>query len=276
MSDYAEYIAGSVSGIIRIGVGYPIETLKVRIQTAYGDRSILSNTKKIYRNEGIRGFYRGSFGLFIGSSILTSIEFGTYSKFAKYIGSNSNTTNFIGGTLAGFAQSPLTIPIEHIRNRMQVTSLTGGEYKNSYDAYKKIYMNHGMRGIYKGSILTIIRDAPSTGLYFMAYKMTEGKLQNMATNNGFKSIIPGISGVVAGLAFWVPIYPIDVIKNRIQTDEFTKQTMKYNGAVDCAKQLYKSDGILGFYRGFNACLLRSIPVHFAMFLCYENIMGYLS
>jgi len=276
MSNYAEYIAGSMSGVIRIGVGYPIETLKVRIQTIYGDKSILSNTQKIYRTEGIRGFYRGSFGLFIGSSILTSIEFGTYSKVSKYIGTNSNTTNFIGGTLAGFVQSPLTIPIEHIRNRMQVTSLMGEKYKNSYDAYKKIYMNYGLKGIYKGSILTIIRDTPSTGLYFMSYRMTENRLQYMDKNNRLKSIAPGISGVVAGLAFWIPIYPIDVIKNRIQTDGFNKSAMKYNGMFDCAKQLYKSDGILGFYRGFNACLLRSIPVHFAMFLCYENIMIYLS
>ena len=36
------------------------------------------------------------------------------------------------------------------------------------------------------------------------------------------------------------------------------------------KDVYKTKGILGFYRGFNLALLRCIPLHGGVFLGYET------
>ena len=294
---YNEYIAGFASGLIRIGIGYPIETLKVRTQTMYKNTDIFQNIKTMVKTDGIRGFYRGSIGLFAGSSIITSMEFGSYGLAQKYLENNTNwnglSSHFLGGAFAGGFQAPLTIPVEHIRNIMQTTN-KDSIYKNSYDAYKKIFLAHGLKGIYRGSILTLFRDVPGTGSYFATYHTSLNMLNSRLTHIGkadkenkisetlvsrdkqriLKTLIPGIAGIFAGLGFWLPVYPLDVIKSKIQTDNFEKPT--YKSYLDCTKKTWTNEGIRGFYKGFNVCLLRSIPVHFFMFICYEKTLSYLN
>ena len=72
---------------------------------------------------------------------------------------------------------------------------------------------------------------------------------NRDKNNNF------IAGLVAGLVGAFSVYPIDVIKTRMQNQTLTNKL--YSNGFDCCKQLWKSDGIRGFYRG---CLVQLIGV----------------
>lgn len=78
-------------------------------------------------------------------------------------------------------------------------------------------------------------------------------------------------GAAGGYGMWLPVYPIDSIKSKIQTDGFGKDA-KYKGMVDCAQQIYRQQGIPGFYRGFLPCLLRAAPVNASTFLAFELAM----
>lgn len=57
------------------------------------------------------------------------------------------------------------------------------------------------------------------------------------------------------------IYPIDVVKTKIQTDAFDPTKAKYKGAIDCFKKTWAASGYRGFYRGFGACMLRAGPAN---------------
>ena len=51
-------------------------------------------------------------------------------------------------------------PVEHTRIRMQVQKgpKESWAYGGTFDCYKKIIQTHGMKGIYKGLSVTILRD----------------------------------------------------------------------------------------------------------------------
>jgi len=55
---------------------------------------------------------------------------------------------------------------------MQVQGAAGAEklYNGPFDAASKIYNAHGIKGIFKGTPITILREIWTYGLYFWAYE----------------------------------------------------------------------------------------------------------
>lgn len=79
-------------------------------------------------------------------------------------------------------------------------------------------------------------------------------------NPSLRSSILPILAQKADLDSTCSMYPLDVIKSRIQTDGLPSQAgtpeKKFNGAVDCAKQLWREAGAKGFFRGLTPTLIR--------------------
>jgi hypothetical protein len=65
-------------------------------------------------------------------------------------------------------------------------------------------------------------------------------------------------GAAAGYALWFSVYPIDVIKSKIQTDSLIKGKTAYNGMVDCATKTWKNQGLKGFTNGLGPTLIRQV------------------
>lgn len=63
----------------------------------------------------------------------------------------------------------------------------------------------------------------------------------MSLSRSSKDVLSGTSG---GIAQVFVGQPLDIIKVRLQT----AQKGTYTGLVDCASQIFKSEGPLGFYR----------------------------
>lgn len=40
------------------------------------------------------------------------------------------------------------------------------------------------------------------------------------------------AGGLAGVAYWGPVYPADIVKSKIQVDDF--RNPQYSGSIDCA------------------------------------------
>ena len=58
---------------------------------------------------------------------------------------------------------------------------------------------------------------------------------------------------------WAVIYPIDMIKSRMQTDGFTPATgQKYASTLDCVRTVWRTEGIGAFTRGLGPTLIRYV------------------
>jgi len=83
-------------------------------------------------------------------------------------------------------------------------------------------------------------------------------------------------GACAGIAYNLLIFPVDSIKSQMQTDEeFMKATGKKaikRGFLQVGKDLYKSDGIRGFYRGCGITIARAAPSNAIIFMTYVSVI----
>ena len=74
------------------------------------------------------------------------------------------------------------------------------------------------------------------------------------------------AGGLAGTAYWVVMYPLDVIKSKLQTQSYRQPS---RGIIECSRFVLQKEGMKGLYCGLFPCLLRSFPANAASFVAYE-------
>lgn len=125
----------------------------------------------------------------------------------------------------------------------------------------------------------MIRDAPSYGIYFWVYEGMKRLLDVNADNAAWKLLV---AGGMAGTVSWTSIYPIDVVKSRLQMQyQKSNENMgilldrPYTSIKDCVVRSYKAEGISVFFRGLWPTIIRGFPVNAITFYCYEIVMDFL-
>ncbi|KIY67907.1 mitochondrial carrier [Cylindrobasidium torrendii FP15055 ss-10] len=280
--------AGTAGGVCQVLVGQPFDIVKVRMQTApKGTYSgMVQCAGGILKNEGPLAFYKGTLTPLLGIGVCVSIQFGAIEWMKRFYSSRNlqNGTGgpgglelghgqlFVAGAVAGIANGVVSGPVEHIRIRLQTQSATNPIYKGPWDAMKKIYAQRGIAGIYKGQAITLIRETSGYGVYFWAYEklvQREMRIKNIRRDeiNPANAVLFGAG---AGYVLWAVIYPIDMIKSRMQTDGFSPATgQKYSSTWNCVKTVWKTEGAGAFMRGLGPTLIRSPFANGATFLGFE-------
>ena len=89
---------------------------------------------------------------------------------------------------------------------------------------------------------------------------------------GLRLLAGSGSGVIAQSI----TYPIDTVRRRMQMDGQLGQRQMYSGAVDCARQIYRSGGVSIFYRGLAVNAIKTTPGAAIQFVAYDMIKGLLT
>ncbi|KJA27846.1 hypothetical protein HYPSUDRAFT_51795 [Hypholoma sublateritium FD-334 SS-4] len=283
--------AGTFGGICQVLVGQPFDIVKVRMQTAPKGtyNGMVHCAGGILKNEGPLAFYKGTLTPLLGIGACVSIQFGAL-EYCKRIFASQNlavgrggeegksltsSQLFVSGVFAGLANGVVSGPVEHIRIRLQTQSNTNPTYGGPWDAIKKIYNQRGIAGIYKGQGVTLLREASGYGIYFLTYeKLVQWEMTKKSIRRDqIKPINSVAYGAAAGYALWAIIYPIDMIKSRMQTDGFTPATgQKYKSTLDCVRTVWRTEGSSAFIRGLGPTLIRSPFANGATFLGFELAM----
>jgi len=273
-------IAGAFSGIAGVIAGHPLDTLKTKLQAPNTPFITFEHTLKYtFQAEGLRGFYRGIVPPLSTVALSNSITFAVYGKVKTLLPSHLNEAirGGISGSIAGVFACLIVTPRDLIKSNLQVTPcpyMTGTNTSSfpSIHIISKIFKEDGLFGMYRGSVVSIVRDIPGNAVYFSVYE----SLKKFFTPKGEK--LPPIyylilSGGSAGIAYWSAIYPIDTIRTRIQIQRPVNG--RYQGIIECTKKLYYEKGIRGFYRGYFLCILRSFPISAVNFSIYEMTLHFL-
>lgn len=283
---YKDLFAGTIGGISQVLVGQPFDTVKVRLQSApEGTYSgALDVIKQLVKNEGFRGFYKGTLTPLVGVGACVSVQFSVNEFMKRHYDDKLNGAPltlgqfFNCGAVAGFANGFLASPIEHIRIRLQTQTGDQKLFNGPLDCAKKLYKANGLaHGIYRGLNPTLVRESIGLGIYFATYEALINRELSLDTKLTRKDI-PGwklcLFGGLSGYTLWIAIYPVDVIKSKLQTDSLTLP--KYKSSLDVVKDVYRSSGIKGFYRGFIPTILRAAPANGATFAAFEITMRFIS
>jgi len=278
-----EFIAGCMGGFTQVIIGQPFDIVKVRLQTQKAGEVLYSSAidclKKIVKNEGgPLGLWKGSLPPLLGVGAATSIQFGVNENTKALLQSITQQKDLpmaylaLCGALAGIANYFVSCPAEHIRIRMQSQgTMANPPYKSSMDCIQKISSKQGVKGMFKGGAPTMWREAIAYAIYFSVYDWCIKKIAPGKENPEVHKV--AFSGAFAGVCFWFAVFPIDVIKTKMQIDNF--ENPQYKNMRDCIKQTYKSQGFGGFWKGLMPCLVRAVPVNGGSFVAYNATLNLL-
>lgn len=278
-----DFCGGTVGGISTVLVGQPLDTVKVKMQTFPKLYSGMFDCfMKTYTIEGLfRGLYAGTLPAIAANVAENSVLFACYGMCQKLVARALNVPtvdelNFISnataGSLASFFSAFTLCPTELIKIKLQcareVTSSLSNEKKKvtAFKLIQGIVHTEGVIGLFRGLQPTIIREMPGYFVFFGAY---EGTREFFAPVGGSKNecgpLITILAGGLAGIALWLVIYPIDVVKSRVQIfqGDMNHSLLKHT------TNIIKQEGALILYNGLQPTLIRTIPASAALFLSYE-------
>lgn len=290
-------MAGTFGGVFGLTIAYPLDTVKVRLQTRTADKytGMIHCFTTMVREEGVLALYRGLTSPVVGYGLINASAFGSYNwckgivrthgawnghQNATWIQDEDRPLTPIelaaSGAVAGAFQSFVRAPIEQIKIVMQSRNKPGttqAAYSGSLACLKDVLKTEGVaRGLYRGLPATIGREVPQYALYYPVYELTKRALtpagHDPAELPVWKTVF---AGGLAGTGQWLPTYPIDVIKSRVQS----AAPGTYSGMIDCAVKSYRAEGGQVFFRGLSVSLFRAFPLHGMVFLGYETTMKFL-
>jgi solute carrier family 25 (mitochondrial carnitine/acylcarnitine transporter), member 20/29 len=288
-SQLRNLVAGGIGGICAVIVGHPFDLVKVRMQTA--DRGVYSSAldvaRKTIAREGLaRGLYAGVSAPLVGVTPMFMVSFWGYGVGKSLIETISTVPRSPAGvpqytvgqiSAAGFfsaiPMTAITAPFERVKVLLQIQGqkqLKPGEkpkYSGGLDVVRQLYRTGGVRSVFRGSAMTLARDGPGSAAYFAAYESVKRALtpKDASGNPTAALSLPAVivAGGAAGVAMWIPVFPVDTIKSRLQSAE-GRPTI--GGTI---RGVYASGGVKAFFPGFGPALARAVPANAATFLGVE-------
>ena len=244
-------IIGGFAGAISRTLTAPFELGKIQQQNTYMPYTSL---RDVFKKEGVLGLWKGNFSNCIRIFPQMAVNY-TVFKYSQNILTayieNTAFKNFIAGSIAGMVAMSLIYPLENARSRLSLQT-NKDHYKGLIDIFRKT----PTLNLYNGLKMSLIGYTPYTALSFMFYHKYKELLTNYNLNSHLISIL---SGGLSGMSAVTFTYPTDLIRRRLQLQDFDSKVPKYNGIIDCIKKIYYKEGLPGLYRGLGMCYIKIFP-----------------
>jgi len=281
------FVLGGIAGAFGATIVYPIDLVKTRMQNQRSSvvgqllyKNSFDCVKKVLRNEGFVGFYRGLGPQLIGVAPEKAIKL-TVNDFVRSRAMDPETGRiklqweFIAGGTAGGCQVVFTNPLEIVKIRLQMqgeaAKLEGAAPKGAVHIVRQL----GLFGLYKGATACLLRDIPFSAIYFPSYWHLKKDLFNEGYNGKQLSFMETLSAAaMAGMPAAYLTTPADVVKTRLQTEAKTGQT-HYKGMGDAFVKIYREEGFKAFFKGGPARIIRSSPQFGFTLVAYEYLHKFL-
>lgn len=197
------FLSGAAAGATATATTYPLDLLRTRFAAQGNDRvyaSLWRAVRDISRDEGARGFFQGL------PPALTSIVPSMGLFFAVYEGARTPLGRLelpggMGDATAGVAASIVAktgvFPLDLVRKRIQVQGPTRSryvhknipEYRGTVSTVRAIVEREGVRGLYRGLTVSLIKAAPASAVTMWTYE----RMLNFLTHRGEEKV--GAEGV---------------------------------------------------------------------------------
>ena len=177
---------------------------------------------------------------------------------SETIGKIALSGGMAGGITVAFLQ-----PIDTIKTMRQVDP----NIRTVYDALSKL-RNTGFLQAYSGLLPAVLGSAPSSAVYFGTYETAKLYLRSMfsSLSRQYIHMFAACSGnVISSLIF----VPKDLIKTRMQS--LKTASMSKVSFRTVVSDIYRKDGLLGFYANLRVVLAKNIPSAVVRFTLYEEL-----
>ncbi|GJJ12597.1 hypothetical protein Clacol_006840 [Clathrus columnatus] len=271
------------ASLVSTFAGYPLDSLKSRLQASRQPITVPRLAARVWREEGIAGFFRGAASFTIYNGTKESLHANQH--LAQFRLVDVAASGALGGAYAGSLISFGSAPFELVKVRRQL-EYSIAEAKGidlvkpptTWQSVCDIVRRSGMRGLYTGFPLHFLRDTTGTALYFLEYDSLRHLFGRLPSGEQgevphwlpiHQSLLPFLCGSFAGVSSWALIYPLDVVKTKVQQRALSG-VAKRSLRVTCNRLVRGPDpenpkpilvGLGRLYRGLGVSATRSIITH---------------
>ncbi|CAF0727619.1 unnamed protein product [Rotaria sordida] len=292
----------TVSSTIENVIFYPFYVLKTREQSDRRNLTLLQSfryhlrttlSKSNYATQG-SSLYRGFWFSNMASIPAYGIYLGVYISTKDQLNASTNISArfyapFIAGAIADVVSILFYVPSDVIVQRLQIAN---SPYKSTSDAVRKIYVNEGLKGYYRGLGATFIVSILASSIWWTAYENVKLLLYRPSilpylvwskSSDDKKTEIHRIpqftAGFIAGTITSTCVNPLDVVKTRIQTQNLyisdTKSSpIMYKNMFHGLRCLWHDEGVHGLLRGVLPKLISRGPLSAISALIFELVLYY--
>jgi len=137
-----------------------------------------------------------------------------------------------------------------------------------------------------------MRDTSGTALYFLEYDGMRHMLGRSTSGEQgptpswlpiHASLVPFVCGSLSGVTSWALIYPLDVVKTKVQQRALAGE--RYRGVTETLRRLIRGPdpehpkpflaGMARLYRGLGVSAARSIITHGLLWTAFDAVAGYI-
>ncbi|KAL2376555.1 hypothetical protein RJ035_007946 [Blastomyces gilchristii] len=293
------FLAGGMAGCVSRTATAPLDRLKVYLiaQTVMKDTAftaaksghpleavkrmgmpLIEATKDLWRAGGIRSLFAGN-GLNVVKVMPESaIKFGAYEAskrmFANLEGHGDTknllpTSQFLAGGIGGM-----------VSHRMQCEVVEGGLQGNRLimATARKMWTGNGIHSFFRGLPLGLIGMFPYAAIDLTTFEYLKSILlaRKARIYHCHEDDVPlsnfatGAIGAFSGALSASIVYPMNVLRTRLQAQGTVLHSPTYTGIVDVTRKTLSQEGIRGLFRGITPNLLKVAPSVSISYIVYEN------
>ena len=154
-------------------------------------------------------------------------------------------------------------------SRMQCETVKGGLRGNALivDTAKKLWQKQGVRGLYRGLPMGLVGMFPYAAIdlgtfeYLKQYLIRRNvRLHGLSDEDAQPgSFATAIIGACSGALGASLVYPLNLLRTRLQTQGTVVHPRTYDGMVDVFTQTVKGEGVKGLFKGLTPNLFKVVP-----------------
>ncbi|XP_034060054.1 mitochondrial uncoupling protein 2-like isoform X2 [Gymnodraco acuticeps] len=241
-------------------ITFPLDTAKVRLQIqgesikgegAVKYRGVYGTITTMVRTEGARSLYNGLVAGLQRQMSFASVRIGLYDSMKQFYTRGTESAGIVVRLMAGCTTGAMAVafaqPTDVVKVRFQAqVRLPGGgrRYNSTLDAYRTIARDEGVRGLWKGCMPNITRNAIVNCAELVTYDLIKELIlkYDLMTDN-----LPCHFTAAFGAGFCTTVVasPVDVVKTRFMNST----DGKYRSAINCAIIMVRNEGPSAFYKG---------------------------
>lgn len=175
-------------------------------------------------------------------------------------------------------------PIDTLRFRMQCEMKRQGPHGNQLVAQTALQMwrSGGLKSYYRGLLWGLVGQYPYSALDLTIFEYTKQWYIRRNKSLGLDgddaqpssvvvATIGGFSGAVGASVVW----PLNILRTRLQTQGTAIHPQTYTGIIDAANQLLNKEGARGFLKGITPNLIKVVPSVSITYVVYNKMKRYL-
>jgi len=181
--------------------------------------------------------------------------------------------HMIAGAFAGIAGVITGHPLDTLKTRLQSPD---ARFQTPLQCLKDTLTQEGVRGLYRGLMPPLSTVAISNSVTFAVYGKTKWAIPDTITTKEWQR--GAIAGMASGVVATVIVTPRDLIKSRLQMYKPCDELLSANhpkkfrsASLDCIREVWRSNGFTGMYKGGLVSLARDIPGNAVYFATYEFV-----